>query len=290
LDIYKDRNGKELILFARSISPSLGTKERKVATFIAENFKQVSEISIKDLSSILSVSEATIIKVCKKLECGGFYKLKKELYNYVREEADQLHEDFSITDSPNDILKKVFYSSIAALQDTLSILQMDEFESAVNAIIKANKILLLGVGGSGYIAGDASHKFLKVGIDANYYNDANLQAMSASLLTEKDLVIGISHSGKTKSVINALTLAKNAGATTICITNYIMSPITDVSDIKLVSSARNSPLSGENASARIVHLNILDALYTATVLNHYDSSMKNLEKTHNAVNNTKIGK
>lgn len=87
-----------------------------------------------------------------------------------------------------------------------------------------------------------------------------------------------------------MNLARNAGATCICITNYIMSPITDVSDIKLVSSARNSPLSGENASARIVHLNILDALYTATGLKHYDLSMKNLRKTQNAVINSKIGR
>lgn len=290
MDNCKDKSGKELILFARSISPSLRTKERKVATFIAENFKQVSEMNIKDLSSILSVSESTIIKVCKKLECDGFYELKKKLYNYAREEEEQLHEDFSVTDSPMEILKKVFYSSIAALQDTLAILQVDEFEKAVNSIIKANKILLFGVGGSGSIADDASHKFLKVGIDANYYRDTNLQAMAASLLDENGLAIGISHSGATKSVIDAMILAKNAGATTICITNYIKSPITDVADIKLISSARNSPLSGENASARIVQLSILDALYMATVLKNYDLSMKNLKKTRDAVINTKISR
>lgn len=278
--------GKSLVLLAKSISPSLGNKERTVAEFIAENWREVSEANIKTLSKKLKVSEATITKVCKRLQCDGFYTLKKRLHDYILED-EQVIDDFSVNDTSTDILKKVFNQAIAALQDTLAILDLQEFNRAASAVNSACKLLLVGLGGSGSIAADACHKFLKVGMAANYYTDTNLQLMAASLLTKDDVIIGISHSGQTKSVIDAMKLAQKNGAKTVCITNYIRSPITEVSDISLVSSALNSPLTGENASARIVSLSILDALYMATVLKHFDNSMMNLEKTREAVINSR---
>jgi len=275
-------SGKSLVLLAKSISPSLGTKEQMVTEFIAENWREVSNTNIKELSKRLKVSEATIIKVCKRLNCDGFYMLKQKLHDYLLKN-EQVIEDFNINDTPEEILKKVFNQAIAALQNTLTILDLKSFNQAVLAVNNARKILFIGLGGSGSIAADACHKFLKVGMMANYYTDTNLQLMAASLLTEGDVVIGISHSGQSKSVINAMKLAQKNGAKTVCITNYIRSPITDVSDISLVSSALNSPLTGENASARIVSLSILDALYMAVVLRHFDDSMTNLEKTRKSV-------
>ena len=282
-------SGKSLILLAKSISPSLGNKERIVAEFIANNWKELCDMSIKSLASKLGTSEATIIKVCKRLKCDGFYQLKKELYNYMLEDEPVI-EDFSEDDSSATILQKVFNDAIAALHDTLSLLDLTEFDKAVNAVNDADKILFLGLGGSGSIAYDACHKFLKVGIVANYYTDTNLQLMAASLLGKNDVVIGISHSGQTKSVIDAMKSARENGAKTICITNYILSLITEVSDISLVTSSSNSPLIGENASARMVSLSILDAIYIAVVLKHFNSSMMNLKKTRDAVVDSRYNK
>ena len=282
-DKIKIMNGREIIIFARSLSPSLGTKERIVASYIAEHYKRVAEMTVNQLADFLKVSESSIIKVCKKLNIDGYYTLRRELKEYVDEQESELQEDFNQDDTPMDVVKKVFYDSILALQDTLSILNEDEFTRAVNAFDNVNKVLLFGLGGSGSIADDISHKFLKVGIDSYYYRDINMQAMAASMLKSGDVAIGISHSGSTKPVIDAMNVAKKAGATTICVTNYIKSPITEVADIKLVSSARNSLITGENAVTRIVHLNIMDALYVSVVLKHKDKAMENLKKTHDAV-------
>ena len=284
-------NGRDLILYARSISPSLGTKEKLVASFIANHYDQLANMTINELADRLNVSQATITKLCKKLNSDGYYSLRKALIKYIEEREEDLPEDFSYSDSPKEILQKVFTNSIVALQDTLSILDDVEFAKALSAFNNApkhKKVLLFGVGGSGSIADDICHKFLKIGIYSYCYRDTHLQYMSASLLQPGDIVIGISHSGATKAVIEALSIARDAGATTICVTNFIKSPITEVADIKLVSSAKNSPLTGENAAVRIVHLSILDALYTGIVLYDYENAMEKLHKTQNAVLNKRF--
>ncbi|RWQ59480.1 MAG: SIS domain-containing protein, partial [Mesorhizobium sp.] len=67
----------------------------------------------------------------------------------------------------------------------------------------------------------------------------------------------------TSAVIDAIQLARKSGARTLAITNYDNSPLADVADIVLCSTAQGSPLMGENAAARIAQLNILDALFVA---------------------------
>ncbi|MGJ9385989.1 SIS domain-containing protein [Salipaludibacillus sp. CF4.18] len=281
-------DGRDIIIYARSILPSLSQKERIIAEFIVSNYADLSKMTISDLSEKLKVSEATIVKLSKKLQCEGYLTLKKILSEYSLNEDEYYQEEFYESDEFEDIFKKVFNNSIIALQDTLLGFDKEEFKRAVDAFLKAKKVLLLGVGGSGTIADDIAHKFLKVGIDAQSYRDTHMQSMAASLLKENDIAIGISHSGSTAAVNYALQTAKEVGATTICVTNHVKSPITENSDINLVSYANNSPLTGENAVTRIVHLNILDALYNSVVLANYDKTYNNLKRTNSAVENQRL--
>ena len=283
--------GKEIILYARSIAPSSGKKERSILNFISNNYLEIPNLSIVDLACNLNVSEATITKACKKLKCKGFYELKHLIEKYIstkkvnsKEQDEQ--EDYLLTDSNYAILEKVFINSTIALQDTFSGINTLSFERAVNILINlspTSKIILIGSGGSGILCEDFQHKLLKIGIVAIMFKDSNMQLMSTSLTNKNDVVIGISHSGTTKSVIEALKLSKAHGAKTICITNHALSPITTVATVSLHTSAKNSPLSGENAAARIAQLSILDALYTILVLHHNKISYSNLQKTQKSV-------
>jgi len=110
-----------------------------------------------------------------------------------------------------------------------------------------------------------------------------MMLMSASLLGADDIAIGFSHSGNTTAVIDAIQLARKSGARTIAVTNYGGSPLAQIADIVLCSTAQGSPLMGENAAARIAQLNILDALFMAVAQRNYQTAEKNLEKTMSAV-------
>ncbi|MBT2658572.1 SIS domain-containing protein [Bacillus sp. ISL-18] len=282
--------GKEVILYARSIAPSLGKKEKLIVNFISNQYQELAKMTISDLAAHLNVSESSITKVCKKLKCEGFYELKHVIADFLKngETAinDEMQEDFEYEDDNETILEKVFFNSIVALQDTLAVINRQELSKAVSAlksIQSKGKLVLVGSGGSGVLCEDFQHKLLKIGIFAIFYRDSHMQLMGSSLLKKGDVVLGVSHSGTSKDVINIFKLAQENDSTTICVTNHVKSPVTEFSNIILHSSARNSPITGENAAARIAQLNILDVLFTILSLNQQNLSYENLLKTKESV-------
>ena len=111
----------------------------------------------------------------------------------------------------------------------------------------------------------AAHKFLRLGLNAQACCDNHMQAIIASHLNRKSLAIGISHSGQSRDIVEALELSKIGSAATMCITNYDTSPIVKVSDIALFTKSEETKYSILALSSRIAQLAILDALYTYLV-------------------------
>ena len=106
-----------------------------------------------------------------------------------------------------------------------------------------------------------------------------MMLMSASVLGPDDVVVAFSHSGRLAVVLDAAQQARRSGARVIAVTNYPSSPLVDLADAVLLSTARGSPLLGENAAARIAQLNILDAVFVALAQRDYDTAEKNLAAT-----------
>lgn len=102
--------------------------------------------------------------------------------------------------------------------------------------------------------------------------------MSASLLRPSDTVVGISHSGGNKEVIDALTLAREAGATVIAITDYGKSPILRVSDIVLFTASKETIFKSDAIASRIAELAIIDALCAAVAFSRYEQSFESIKK------------
>ncbi len=139
-------------------------------------------------------------------------------------------------------------------------------EKAIEVLATANRIYFYGIGGSGGIARIAHHLFLKAGIFSTVYDDGYMQAVSAALLQKGDVVVGISHAGSTKDVVEALAIAKSTGASTIAITGNEDSEIIKVADIKLVTSFKEEPIYGDFMEAKIGQLYIIDLLYIGILL------------------------
>jgi DNA-binding MurR/RpiR family transcriptional regulator len=110
-----------------------------------------------------------------------------------------------------------------------------------------------------------------------------MQAISASLLRKGDVAFGISHSGSSKDVVDALRIARQNKATTVCLTHHTKSPITKVADIKLYTAARETALRSDAMTSRIAQLSILDVLYVSVALKRYDISLQSIERTKEAL-------
>ncbi|MDQ0973824.1 RpiR family carbohydrate utilization transcriptional regulator [Neobacillus niacini] len=276
--------------FTRSnaVKSKLRDSEKKIIEFIEQNQEEIIHLSITEVAERSETSESSVVRLCKRLGYKGFQDLKINLAKEVIAPEKQILEVIEKGDDVVMIKKKVFQSNIQALYDTIEVCNDDEIRKAVEAISKARLIEFYGTGGSGTVALDAHHKLLKLGIKSFAYNDPVLQAMSASVLTNEDVVIGISHTGSNTDVLAALKLAKEAGATLICITNSSKSPITNISDIVLQSASKESLFRTDAFSSRIAQLTIIDLLVAAVANQQYELCYNNIQKTRRSTIDKKL--
>jgi len=263
--------------------PGLTPLEAKVAADILAR-KDIDEaMPLRDVAAVSGVSEAMVVKVAKKLGFTGFRDFRQGLVDYYRSDIAALHAEISADDTSGEIVQKVFRTAMQALEETFAILDLEAFDRAADVLHRARQRDLYGLGGSAQIARDVSHKFLRIGIRSSVFDDAHMMMMSAALLGPDDVAIAFSHSGSTAAVIDAVDLARRNGARTIAVTNYPDSTLARAVDVVLCSTAQNNPLLGENATARIAQLNLLDALFVAVAQRDRASADQNLARTMRAV-------
>lgn len=239
--------------------------------------------ALRQVAVDAGVSDAMVVKIAKKLGFAGFRDFREALVVYRQTDVASLHSEISPDDSSADIIRKVFQTSMQALEETMSILNVEAFDRAADLLHRARQRDFYGVGGSAQIARDVAHKFLRIGLRAGVQDDPHMMLMSASLLGPDDVAVAFSHSGTTSTVIEAARLAREQGARVIAITNYATAPLSELADIALCSTAQGSPLLGENAAARIAQLNIMDAIFVAVAQRDLDRSEAQLARTRKAV-------
>lgn len=246
----------------RMLLPELTPSEARVAELMLRSAID-DPLPLKQVAADADISEAMVVKTAKRLGFSGFRELRAALSAYKKQPNVDLHEDLGEHDSAEVIVQKVFRTAIQALEETLTILDMNGFRRAADLIHNAKQLDFYGLGGSVQIARDVAHKFLRIGIRALVLDDTHMMAMSAALLQPSDVVIAFSHSGSTTGVLEATQIAHDKGASVIALTNYESSPLAVLSDVVLCSTALGSPLTSENAAARIAQLNIMDAIFMA---------------------------
>ena len=266
----------------RMMMPLLTPLEAKVVdtVFGLRDFNE--ETTLREIAVEAGVSEAMVVKITKKLGFAGFREFRNAVALYNQLPTSEMHQELSPDDTSEEIIQKVFHTSIHALQETLAILNVDAFDRAADLIHRARQRDFYGVGGSAQIARDVAHKFLRIGIRSAVYDDANMMLMSASLLGGDDVVVAFSQATFDQAV-EAVQLARKNGARSIVLTNYDTSPLAQIADVVLCSTAQGSPLMGENAAARIAQLNIMDAVFVAVAQRNYRAAEQNLQRTMTAV-------
>lgn len=269
-------------------SAKLSEREQAVADYINEHCREIIHMSITEVAEKCEVSEATVVRLSKKLGYKGFQALKIRIAQDCVEPHLQFHESLSVDDSARVIAQKVISSYSRTLNETLSIVVESNLRSAAQMIAKARKVLFIAAGGSEIVAEDSANKLLRIGITAYSFADYNTQKMLASLLSSEDVVIAISHSGASISTLETLSVAHEANAKIIVITNYGRSPIQKFADVCLFTSSAETSFKGEALASRIAQITLLDILMTIVSFSDEKLYYKNLQKTRRALDITKI--
>ena len=264
--------------------PTLKDAEMKAAEYILANPEKVINQTITELAEQTQVSESTIVRLSQRAGYKGFQALKIAIARDTVETSPThlLYDAVTPSDDITTIKRKVFSTNIMTLSNNIELVDDGELEKAVEAIVRARRIELYGLGASAAVAFDAHHKFLRIGLPAFAMLDSNMQVMSASMLTPGDVAIGISHSGTLKDTVEAIKTANQTGATTICLTNFNKSPLAQESSIRLVTRTYTAATQGDILASRITQLVILDTLVVAAALRRYELFEQNLQKTNDA--------
>lgn len=234
--------------------------------------------SIQDISKRADCSQATLIRIARKLGYSGYPDLKASI---LRTDDDRLehYKNISVNDSIMTVSQKVFDSSIQAIQDTMALLDSNQFEQALNSLLAANTIILSGEGDASIAAHALFLKLCRLGIDVKFSHEYDVQLMSVSHLKVGDTLLVISHSGQTRSVFNLVKCAKAQGATVIAITKYPFSPIGKNADIVLQVAVFVHDIMGEIISKRVTELCIVESLYVNYFIRKGKDLLTNLQHT-----------
>lgn len=263
----------------RALRPGLPAKAARIADFILENVEAVVTMSVTEVAERCEASEGSVIALCQALGARGFQQVKLALAREVVQPVQMIHEDLARGDDESAVIGKVFGSGLQALQDTQKVLDPAALEAAVLALHAAKRVEVYGIGSAAPMAEDAHYRLLRIGIDARLATDSHVMAISAALTGPGVATLTISHSGSTIETVAAARLAKEAGATTICLTNYGRSPLLAQADIVLHTMARETRFRTEAMTSRIAQLAVVDALIASLALRRYDRSLDTIART-----------
>ncbi|TLS38467.1 MurR/RpiR family transcriptional regulator [Pseudalkalibacillus caeni] len=265
--------------------PSLKPSERKVAEYILVHPEEVVNLSIQKLAKQTKVSEATVIRLSRSLNCKGFQDLKLRIAGDLAQVTNNsnTYQEIKTNGSISSMIASVSHNNIQSINDTLSVLSAEEVEKAVEVLSDARKIAVYGIGASAVIAQDFKQKMQRTNRWCEAAFDFDTQGTISANLTEDDVAFGISYSGQTKDVIHSLEIAKERGAKIISLTKFGANPVSKLADINLFTSSLEKSIRSGAMSSRISQLNVIDILYIGMTSKHYDEAVDALERTRKAV-------
>ena len=235
--------------------------EKKIADYVINNKEKVIEMTVSELAVKSNVSEATIVRFCKKCDLKGFHDLK---INIAKEMVNSKDNKVSNKLDSNDIaqsLQNILANKIEELKQTISMMQEEEIKQILDSIKRARIVQFAAVGNTIPVAMDGTYKFNQLGIAAFTNTIWETQLAFAYTLTKKDVVIVISNSGSSKNLVTLLEIANERQATTISITNHENSPVANKSKYHINTATREKLFLDEFSFSRVSAMVIIETLY-----------------------------
>lgn len=258
-----------LLLRIRSLLPGMSGAETRIAQNILDNPRDIVHLSITELAVRSKVSDASVVRFCRKLGMQGYQEMKVSLAQDLVSPIESIHEEVAEDDSAGDVLDKVFSSTMHTLEYTLRVIDKREFARALEALGAARSVNIYGCGNSASVAADMQHKLMRLGLRATAYSDSHMQCIASTALERGDVCVAISHSGSSKDVVEAAFLAKKRGAVVIALTAIGRSPLGDMADIRLNTASKETSYHIVALSSRISQYTIIDSLYSALAVERH---------------------
>ena len=278
----QQNNVNNIINFLGNSCKNVPSSYQAILDYVANNTDRVIGASIGEFACAINMSEATVVRFCKRVGFKGFSDFKIKLARFTGEEPSApIPNGIEVSDSGEKVIRKVLESEYDDIRFTSEMLDMDAMLQCVDYISAASHVAFFGIGSSSIVARNAKEHFLHYGKLVHAEEDSISQLVLANTLGYNDVAFSITVSGQSIIPIQALKIARANGAHTVCLTQTPNSEITKYADCVLIAY-RRAPLSDDLGTvSRIVHSSIIDAIAITYAVRNYDRVHENTRNNRN---------
>jgi len=272
---------KDVLAAIAAVSPTFSKGQRRIADYITKNYDKAAFMTAGRLGEAAGVSESTVVRFAADLGYDGYPSMRKALQELIKNRLTTVQriEVARGMISKGDILENVLTSDIEKIRYTLDDIDHAAFEKAVDAIVGAKSIYVIGLRSSSALAGFLGFYLNLLFPDVRIVNQSAASEIYEQVLhiSKGDTCIAISFPRYSRRTIMATQFAKDKGASVIGITDTESSLVAHIADIKLY--ARSEMLSF--LDSLVAPLSLINALVVAAADRaDYDleSNFEKLEK------------
>lgn len=244
--------------FLQSLTPS----EAKVATYCLRDPDGVINSSISEVANRSGVSVASVSRLAVTLGYRDWKELRLNLAKGAGAKvASPIFPDILPGDSDELVARKVFEDNISSLRDTFEQTNQADIQRVVAALLKTERVVFFGSGGSGCIAKDESLRFSHLEIAAEAYDEEFQMMLQAARMKKGQVAFGFSNSGRSRATVGVIREARKHKVLTVGIASYRNTPLEEASDIFFCTSFPWRGGVTASLTARIAVMGIMDAIY-----------------------------
>lgn len=256
--------------------PKLSKGQKKLADYIREEYDKAAFLTAAKMGAVVGVSESTVVRFATTLGYKGYPEFQKALEELVRNKLNSVQR-MEVTYgriSQSKILETVLSSDADKIKTTLEKIDHNAFELAVNTILDAKNIYVVGIRSCAPLA-----SFLSFYLNFMFDNVKLLQTNSSSeifeqmvRINENDVIIGISFPRYSMRTLKALEFANNRSAKVITITDSVHSPMNLYSSCNLIADSDMASI----VDSLVAPLSVINALIVALCMKKQKEVAKTL--------------
>lgn len=254
--------------------PQFSKGQRRIAEYITRSYDDAAFMTAAKLGERVGVSESTVVRFAYLLGLDGYPALQDELQELVRHRLTSAQRIRLAAGLPQeDVLKTVLTSDMNNIRTTIELLDNDAFQGAVDAILDARRIYVLGIRSAMALAQFFTYYLDYVCDNVMFVNGA-VQDIHERMLRvgPDDVCFGISFPRYSARTLDAMRYAKSKGATLIALTDQMAAPVASISDYTLC--ARSDMVSF--ADSLVAPLSVMNAIIVAVGHARKDETYRHL--------------
>lgn len=267
----------DLITKIQSELPGFSKGQKQIARFILEHYDKAAFMTASRLGVTVGVSESTVVRFATELGYDGYPHLQRALQEMIRNKLTSVQRMEVAGDrmGGRDVLQTVLHADTDMIRVTLDEIDRDAFQGAVDALMGAKRIYILGVRSSSALA-----SFLGFYFNLLFENVTLVHTNSVSEIFEQvlrigpgDVLFGISFPRYSKRTLSAMKYARDRGARVIALTDSQLSPLARVADHVLLARSDMASF----VDSLVAPLSVINALIAAVGMSRRDE----IEQTFN---------